>query len=122
MRIGELAERSGVSVRSLRYYEQQGLLSSTRTEGGQRRYEEGAIDRVIRIQELFAAGLSSKRIAVVLPCIEARAENRTPALLDELAVERQRINAQITDLLRTRDTLDEVISTAADVLTASQPA
>jgi len=38
VRIGELAERTGVSVRSLRYYETKGLLGSERTSGGQREY------------------------------------------------------------------------------------
>ena len=69
MRIGELARRTGVSERSLRYYEQQGLLAADRTPGGQRDYPERAVDRVIRIQELFAAGLHSKKIARLLPCM-----------------------------------------------------
>src|SRR5688572_2880014 len=53
MRIGELAKRTGVSERSLRYYEKQGLLTAERTLGGHRDYPDGAVDRVIRIQELF---------------------------------------------------------------------
>ena len=69
MRIGELAARSGVSPRSLRYYEEQGLLVPTRTPGGHREYPEAASDRVIRIQELYAAGLSSRKIAGLLPCL-----------------------------------------------------
>ena len=36
MRIGEVAERAGVSTRALRYYEEQGLLESDRTSSGQR--------------------------------------------------------------------------------------
>ncbi|MBI0380775.1 MerR family DNA-binding transcriptional regulator, partial [Streptomyces albiflaviniger] len=63
MRIGELARRTGVSERSLRYYEQQGLMTAERTPGGHREYGEGAVDRVIRIQELYAAGLCSEKIA-----------------------------------------------------------
>lgn len=59
MRIGELSARTGVSIRSLRYYDDQGLLPAERTSGGHRAYPEAAIDRVIRIQELFAAGLNS---------------------------------------------------------------
>ena len=45
MRIGELARRTGVSERSLRYYEQQALLAADRTPGGQRDYPEQAVDR-----------------------------------------------------------------------------
>jgi DNA-binding transcriptional MerR regulator len=63
MRIGELARRTGVSERSLRCYEEQGLLTAERTRGGHRDYPDAAVDRVIRIQELFAAGLHSSKIA-----------------------------------------------------------
>ncbi|PKV83294.1 MerR family transcriptional regulator [Streptomyces sp. TLI_146] len=117
MRIGELARRSGVSERSLRYYEMQELLRSERTPGGQRQYGEWAVDRVIRIQALYAAGLNSKKIAQLLPCMRdtdgAPSEIATPRLVDELAAERDRINRMITDLIRSRDVLDEVIATAS---------
>lgn len=62
MRIGDLAARSGVSVRSLRYYEEQDLLHSSRSSSGQRHYDEAAVQRVGLIQMFFAAGLSSKTI------------------------------------------------------------
>ncbi|MCE6997938.1 MerR family transcriptional regulator [Saccharothrix sp. S26] len=117
MRIGELAERTGVSVRSLRYYEQQGLLTSERTAGGHREYPERAVDRVIRIQELFAAGLSSKKIALMLPCMRdadgGPSEIATPRLVDDLTAERARIDRLITDLVRSREVLDEVIDAAS---------
>ena len=117
MRIGELAERTGVSVRSLRYYEQQGLLSADRTAGGHREYPERAVDRVIRIQELFAAGLSSKKIASMLPCMRdadgGPSEIATPRLVDDLTAERDRIDRMIGELVRSRDVLDEVIDAAS---------
>ena len=69
MRIGELATRTGVSVRALRYYEEQNLLTSERSPSGQRRYPESAVDRVHLIQQLYAAGLPSKSIVDLLPCI-----------------------------------------------------
>lgn len=116
MRIGELAERTGVSVRSLRYYETQGLLASTRTPGGQRDYPEAAVDRVIRIQEMFAAGLHSRTMAELLPCIhDVDGTPNTPAtpfLAETLVAERERIDACIRDLHRTREVLDEVIQAA----------
>src|ERR671923_1384430 len=94
MRIGELARRTGVSERSLRYYEQQGLLRADRTPGGHRDYPEHAVDRVIRIQELFAAGLHSKKIAQLLPCMRdgdgGPSEIATPKLVAELTEERDR--------------------------------
>ncbi|MGW0252327.1 MerR family transcriptional regulator [Nocardia goodfellowii] len=121
MRIGELAQRTGVSERSLRYYEQQGLLTADRTSGGHRDYPERAVDRVIHIQELFAAGLNSKKIAQLLPCMRdsdgGANEYATPELVTALTIERDRINRTITDLLRSREVLDEVIDRAAERFT-----
>src|SRR5437867_1675993 len=104
MRIGELARRSGVSERSLRYYETQGLLHAERTPGGHRDYGDWAVDRVVRIQTLYAAGLNSKKIAQLLPCMRD-ADGRpsavaTPTLVNELTSERDRINRMIVDLVR----------------------
>ncbi len=120
MRIGELARRTGVSERSLRYYEQQGLLASDRTGGGHRDYPDRAIDRVILIQELLAAGLHSKKIAELLPCMRdpdgAPNEHATPELVIELTAERERIDQLIADLTTSRAVLDDVITTAAQEL------
>ncbi|MGW3010155.1 MerR family transcriptional regulator [Streptomyces sp. NPDC001219] len=117
MRIGELARRSGVSERSLRYYETHGLLTAERTPGGHRHYGEWAVDRVIRIQALYAAGLNSAKIAQLLPCMRdadgGPSALATPRLLTELTAERDRIDRTIADLLRSRDVLDEAITTAA---------
>ncbi|MEV0644607.1 MerR family transcriptional regulator [Phytomonospora sp. NPDC050363] len=120
MRIGELAKRTAVSERSLRYYEKQGLLVSTRTTGGHRDYNERAVDRVVLIQELFAAGLHSKKIGQILPCMRdtdgAPSEIATPRLVGELVTERDRINGLIADLIRSRDVLNDVIDRAAVVI------
>ncbi len=119
MRIGELARRTGVSERSLRYYEQQGLLVADRTPGGHRDYPDTAVDRVIRVQELYAAGLTSKKIAQLLPCMRdsdgGPSEIATPALVRDRAGERDRINRIIGDLVRSREVLDDVIDTASGV-------
>lgn len=118
MRIGELAKRTGVSHRSLRYYEQQLLLVSDRTAGGHREYSEQAVDRVILIQELFAAGLHSPKIAELLPCMRSPEgvpnERATSRLVVELVAERRRIDRMIADLQNSRAVLDDIIS-AADV-------
>ncbi|GGV61197.1 MerR family transcriptional regulator [Streptomyces longisporoflavus] len=117
MRIGELAQRTAVSERSLRYYEKQGLLYADRTPGGHRDYPDTAVDRVIRIQELFAAGLCSAKIVQLLPCMRDKdggpSETATPWLVQELSVERARIDGMVEELLRAREVLDEVISAAS---------
>lgn len=110
MRIGELAARTGVSVRALRYYEEQGLLPAERSPSGQRHYPGSAVDRVQLIQQLYAAGLSSRTIVELTPCvIDGQA---TPALLKRLAAEREHVDQRITDLALARNRLDSVITAA----------
>ncbi|WP_243698193.1 MerR family transcriptional regulator [Curtobacterium sp. PhB136] len=108
MRIGDLAARAGVSVRSLRYYEEQGLLAADRTASGQRTYDEAAVDRVRLVQQLYAAGLPSRTIALLMPCVDAGVATAESAAL--LTRERDRISAQLLELEAARDRLDEVIA------------
>lgn len=114
LRIGELASRAGVSVRSVRYYEDQGLLASTRSAGGQRRYTEEGVERVRFLQRLYAAGLSSRTIAELLPCVDAPSEDHSDTALERMAQERDRISEQIDELMRTRDALNSLIDTARE--------
>ncbi|MGW0686886.1 MerR family transcriptional regulator [Streptomyces sp. NPDC002754] len=107
MRIGELATRTGVSVRALRYYEEHALLAADRSPSGQRRYAQDAVDRVLLIQQLYAAGLSSRTIVELLPCVVDG--TATPELLKRLSAERDRVDHKITELADTRDRLDSVI-------------
>lgn len=109
MRIGELAEQTGVSVRSLRYYEKQGMLSSERSASGQRHYSEGAVSRVVLIQQFFAVGMNSKTIAMLLPHIKTNGERCPPQILRRLVSELERIDAQAEELARARQTLDEMV-------------
>ncbi|QMU77930.1 MerR family transcriptional regulator [Streptacidiphilus sp. PB12-B1b] len=112
MRIGELAARAGVSVRSLRYYEEQGLLTSVRATSGQRHYTDEEVERVAFIQRLYAAGLSSRTIAELLPCVDSPSQENSDAALERMAQERDRLSAHIADLARTRDALDALMATA----------
>ncbi|MET9117969.1 MerR family transcriptional regulator [Streptomyces longwoodensis] len=119
MRIGELAARAGVSVRALRYYEEQHLLAPDRSPSGQRHYPEAAVEQVRVIQQLYAAGLSSRTVVALLPCVVDGLA--TPELLARLAAERDRIDAQIADLTATRDRLQSVIGGATDTLLTGRP-
>lgn len=69
MRIGELACRTGVSERMLRYYEQEGLLKPARTDAGYRDYGNAEVQVAQRIRMLSAAGLKIETIRILLPCI-----------------------------------------------------
>ncbi|MDQ1041248.1 DNA-binding transcriptional MerR regulator [Streptomyces sp. V3I8] len=96
MRIGEVAERAGVSTRALRYYEEQGLLEPERTASGQRIYTESSVARVQLIQQLFTAGLNSQLLATLLPAIDAR--HIGPGLSERLLAEHTRIESEIAGL------------------------
>jgi DNA-binding transcriptional MerR regulator len=69
MRIGELARRTGVSERMLRYYENEGLLKPKRTDSGYRDYGSDEVDAAQRIRMLTAAGLKISSVRLLLPCV-----------------------------------------------------
>ena len=108
IRIGEVARGGGVSVRAVRYYEEQGLLTPERSPSGQRLYRRDAIARVRFFQQMYAAGLTSQRITELLPCWEAGHTDAGQRAM--LRIERERIQAKIDELEAARDRLDEVIA------------
>ncbi|MDF0531879.1 MerR family transcriptional regulator [Tsukamurella sp. 8F] len=110
MRIGRLAERTGASVRSLRYYEEQGLLRAERSASGQRTYTEDAIDRVELLKQLYTAGLTSRVIAELLPCVHSPSIENNDDAFARLVDERRRLEAHIEDLEGTLHALDQVIA------------
>ncbi|MGJ6961925.1 MerR family transcriptional regulator [Streptosporangium sp. G11] len=112
MRIGELARRTGVSERALRYYEEQGLLNPERRPSGYRVYGDEDVSTVRRIRILLAAGLSTAQILEVLPCIvddEGLLTPGCPELVDGLVRHRARIDEAIDELEATRANLDTII-------------
>ncbi|MDN3460895.1 MerR family transcriptional regulator [Rhodococcus sp. APC 3903] len=82
MRISEAVERTGVSARLLRYYEEQGLLSPGRNASGYRDYSETDVEMARRIRQLLDAGLSTATIGTVLPCLTERAGQLAPICAD----------------------------------------
>ena len=107
--VGELARRSGVAVSALHYYEAQGLLSSERSAGNQRRYPRSALRRVAFIRSAQQLGLSLAEIAEALATLPAR---RTPTRADWTRLSKQwraRLDARIAALIALRDRLDGCI-------------
>ena len=68
MRISEVSRRTGVSIRSLRYYEQKRLLCAHRLENGYRDLDEEAVERVQTIQMYLGLGLTTEQIEEILNC------------------------------------------------------
>ena len=115
MRIGELAEATGVSARSLRYYESIGRIRSARRAAGWRDFDDATVDRVVTIQHLFAAGLNGRTVAELLPCLEAPPAERTDHLPARLRDEIARLEHARRELDRELDVLRELLADAGAV-------
>jgi MerR family redox-sensitive transcriptional activator SoxR len=103
--VGEVAARSGVAVSALHFYEAQGLISSRRTAGNQRRYPREALRRVAFIRASQSVGIPLARIKAALDQLP---ERRTPTRRDwERLSEawRGELDDQISRLQRLRDNL-----------------
>ncbi|WP_371656582.1 MULTISPECIES: MerR family transcriptional regulator [unclassified Streptomyces] len=109
MKIGELAATTGTSVRLLRYYEEQGLLESYRLNSGHRRYDDSAPVVVRRIRALLDAGLPTRVIRDLQPCIR---QDGTVAecQLETLQEHLQGLDDRISALSETRTSLAGLIS------------
>lgn len=104
--IGEVSARSGLAVSAVRYYEQLGLIASTRTPGGQRRYERHVLRRLAVIQAGQRCGLPLERIQDAFAGLPAQS---APTRADWTRLSRQwrtGIQARIDELERLRDDLD----------------
>lgn len=113
MKIGELATRTNVSARLLRYYEEQGLITPERAGNGYRDYAETQVDRVMQIRGLLDAGLPTKIIRQIIPCLEnpctIHMKEANPELVATLEHEREQIDRRIRCLTRNRDAITSYI-------------
>ncbi len=107
--VGEIARRSGFAESAIRYYDKLGLLTATRTSGGQRRFERSALRRLAFIRAARNVGLSLDEIAAALASLPSA---RTPTRADWTRLSRgwrHRLDEQITALTALRDGLDSCI-------------
>ncbi len=107
--ISETAGRSGFSASALRYYEREGLIDATRTEGGQRRFRRSELRRLAFIAAARHVGLTLGEIKDALELLPAE---RTPTKSDWTRISRSwrhRIEDEIRALERLRDGLDGCI-------------
>ncbi|ACX63614.1 MerR family transcriptional regulator [Paenibacillus sp. FSL H8-0457] len=114
MKIGELAARTGVSIRSLRYYEQQGLLTPVRNENGYREYSMLAEEQVRTIQLYLNLGLTTEQIAGFLHCV---LKNKEAFCAEVFPIFRQKIaeiEAQIHQLNHIKMNLEERMQSILD--------
>jgi MerR family transcriptional regulator, redox-sensitive transcriptional activator SoxR len=103
--IGDFAARAGVAPSALRYYEKEGLISSTRTGGNQRRYQRAELRRVAFIRIAQQVGITLDEIREALRDLP---ENRTPTKADWARLSahwRRRLDERIALMERLRDQL-----------------
>ncbi|KAA2263252.1 MerR family transcriptional regulator [Solihabitans fulvus] len=113
MRIGELSERTGTPRRLLRYYEEQTLILPDRSANGYREYDERIVDRVMQIRGLLDAGLPTRIIKQILPCLDKpkviHISDATPEMIATLELERDRMTSRVNCLTRNRDAIAEYL-------------
>lgn len=114
MRIGELSERTGTPRRLLRYYEEQQLIVAERLPNSYRDYDDRFVDRVLQIRGLLDAGLPTRIIKQILPCLDKprviHFRDATPEMLATLEDERDQLNERIECLVRNRDAMDDYLA------------
>jgi MerR family redox-sensitive transcriptional activator SoxR len=107
--IGALADRTGLAVSAIRYYETQGLLTPWRNAGGQRRFERADIRRLSFVMIAQQFGFTLPEIRELLSELPGK---RTPTPQDWAEISatfRVRLNARIETLQQLRDNLDGCI-------------
>ena len=100
---GEVAQRAGVAVSALHFYEREGLIESHRTAGNQRRYHRDTLRRIAFIRVSQSLGIPLRDIGEALDSLP---ENKTPTKADWARLSahwRADLDARIDQLLRLRD-------------------
>ena len=108
MRIGELAERTGTTTKTLRFYEQAGLLPAPqRTAAGYRDYDSGVVERLSFVKAAQAAGLTLAEIRGVIAVRELSGPpcEHLTALLERHAVE---LDQRIGELAALREEVERL--------------
>ncbi|AZH82014.1 MerR family transcriptional regulator [Plantibacter sp. PA-3-X8] len=127
MKIGEAAAVVGAPTRMLRYYEQQGLIQSTRSANGYREYSDEQVEHARHVRALVQAGLSTRMIKIVLD-IEApqpgqQSASCSRALAEDLARELRVVEDRIVCLEKSRDAVIHYLQHTdhADLLSPARP-
>lgn len=116
MKIGEASRASGVSARSLRHYEDEGLIVPGRFSNGFRDYCRSTIDRVLIIRSLLESGLPVRLIRDAPPGLTGESDAGTDLVcaefLDEVRSHRDRLAARIAVLSDQHAALDAYLREA----------
>jgi DNA-binding transcriptional MerR regulator len=119
MRIGEVADRTGLSLRTIRYYEEVGLVRPSRTQGGFRLYTEPDVARLNLVKRMKPLGFTLEEMRDLLSALDQldaapSAGSAREALIDRLAVYRAAAEQRCTAL---RTQLETAEAFSADLRT-----
>ena len=114
MHIKDLAERAGVSVKAVRYYESRGLLTPTRAANGYREYDDADVLVVREIRALLSLGLTADETVPFVECLRAGNDRADvcPSSLDAYRLRIAEIDQRIAELSRLRGELSGLLTDA----------
>ena len=107
--VGQIAARAGLAASAVRWYEEQGLITSTRTSGGARRYPRSVLRRLAFVRAAQNVGLS---LAEIRAALDTLPEGRAPTARDWTRLSagwQARLDEQIAALTQLRDGLSSCI-------------
>lgn len=112
MKIGQLADRTGLSTKTIRYYEDIGVLPQpNRASNGYRDYSKETMDRVAFIQDAKSAGLALGEIQLILELRDS-GESTCDHVIASLEGHLAEVDQQMEDLRRTRRRLTAIVDRA----------
>ena len=112
MKIGQLAEATGISTKAIRYYEDIGVLPQPdRAPNGYRTYDIASAERIAFIQDAQSAGLSLLEIQMILDLREA-GESTCGHVISSLEMRLNDVDRQMAELQRTQQRLKAIIGRA----------
>ncbi|GAA0359708.1 MerR family transcriptional regulator [Bacillus horti] len=119
MKISQLAEKTGVSARSIRHYEKKNLLTAKRLENGYRLFQESDVERVKTIQIYLGLGLNTDQIEEMISCTDYCPELEMDELCSEMLEVYEKklkeINQQMDTLAHVKRRLEEEIAKFKEV-------
>jgi MerR family copper efflux transcriptional regulator len=119
MQIGELAERTGVSRDTLRYYEKRGLIRAYRRPNGYRHYPEAALFVLDYVQMAQRLGFTLSEIEAEIPGLSA--EGITGERIDQILRSKiEVIDRRIADLTSLRDALEARVEATCPIMAPQQ--
>jgi DNA-binding transcriptional MerR regulator len=116
MKTGEVAERAGVNIQTLRYYERRGLIAEpTRSVGGHRTYPPDTVTLIGVIKGAQRLGFTLEEVADLLDA--SRHRHRTPDLKQRALDKIAEVDRKLANLAAIRAALTEVVTAECDSLT-----